>query len=177
MRKHIVVKTLIVVGCIILISGIIFVAQSKSKIGPNTSFMYSNPQWTVNGFAISVIGLIVLACGIIIHFIKNVWQLHARLLVYEYEHDIRNSKVEKETMIVPNITRIKGFIRTIQLGKIIMEGSQKFLIFEILKYARLRKCMLHLFYRTVYENPYSLEKGSKKLPLAVSANRWFNLWP
>ena len=80
-------------------------------------------------------------------------------------------KPKKKTMIVPNITRIKGFIRTIQLGKIIMEGSQKFLIFEILKYARLRKCMLHLFYRTVYENPYSLEKGSKKLLLAVSANR------
>jgi hypothetical protein len=72
MRKHVVVKTLIVVGCIILISGIIFVAQSKSKIGPHTSFMYSNPQWTVNGFAISVIGLIVLTCGIIIHCIKNV---------------------------------------------------------------------------------------------------------
>jgi hypothetical protein len=72
MKKHIVVKTLIVVGCIILISGMIFVAQSKSKIGPQSSFMYSNPQWTVNGFAISVIGLIVLACGIIIHCIKNV---------------------------------------------------------------------------------------------------------
>ena len=72
MRKHILVKTLIVVGCIILISGIIFVAQSKSKIGPHTSFMYSNPQWTVNGFAISIIGLIVLAFGIIIQCIKNV---------------------------------------------------------------------------------------------------------
>ena len=72
MRKHIVVKTLIVVGCIILISGIIFVAQGKSKIGPHTSFMYSNPQWTVNGFAISIIGLIVLAFGIIIQCIKNV---------------------------------------------------------------------------------------------------------
>ena len=86
MRKHIVVKTLIVVGCIILISGIIFVAQSKSKVGPHTSFMYSNPQWTVNGFAISVIGLIILACGIISHWIKTVWQLHGHLLVYEYEH-------------------------------------------------------------------------------------------
>ena len=72
MRKHIVVKTLIVVGCIILISGIIFVAQSKSKIGPHTSFMTAILNGQVNGFAISVIGLIVLAFGIIIHYIKNV---------------------------------------------------------------------------------------------------------
>ena len=72
MRKDIIVKTLIVVGCILVISGIVFVAQSKSKIGPQSSFMYSNPQWTVNGFVISVTGLIVLICGIIIHFIKNV---------------------------------------------------------------------------------------------------------
>jgi hypothetical protein len=62
MRKYILVKVLIVVGCIFLISGIVFVAQSKSERGPQSSFMYSNPQWTVNGFA----------CGIIIHYIKNI---------------------------------------------------------------------------------------------------------
>jgi hypothetical protein len=39
------------------------------------------------------------------------------------------------------------------------------------EYARLRKWVLHLFYRTVYKNPHSLEKGSKKLLLAVSGNR------
>jgi hypothetical protein len=33
--------------------------------------MYSNPQWTVNGFAISIIGLVILACGMLIHFVKN----------------------------------------------------------------------------------------------------------
>ena len=55
-----------------MIAGIIFVAQSKSEIGPQTSFMYSNPRWTVNGFAISIIGLVILACGVIIHCIKNV---------------------------------------------------------------------------------------------------------
>jgi len=62
------VKTLIVVGCMLIITGILFVAQSKSEVGPQSSFMYSNPQWTVNGFAICIIGLVVLVCGITIHY-------------------------------------------------------------------------------------------------------------
>jgi uncharacterized membrane protein len=73
MRKYILVKkTLVVVGAILVILGILFVAQSKSVVGPQSSFMYSNSQWTVKGFAISIIGLVVLACGVIIHCIKNV---------------------------------------------------------------------------------------------------------
>ena len=71
MRKSILVKILLVVGFILVIAGIIFVAQSNSVIGPQSSFMYSNPQWSINGFAISIIGLVVLACGMLIHFIKN----------------------------------------------------------------------------------------------------------
>jgi hypothetical protein len=71
MRKSILVKILLVVGFILVIAGIIFVAQSNSIIGPQSSFMYSNPQWTINGFAISIIGLVVLACVMLIHFIKN----------------------------------------------------------------------------------------------------------
>ena len=62
------VKTLIVVGCMLIITGILFVAQSKSEVGPQSSFMYSNPQWTVNGFAICIIGLVVLVYGITIHY-------------------------------------------------------------------------------------------------------------
>jgi hypothetical protein len=65
------VKALIVVGCMLIITGILFVAQSKSEVGPQSSFMYSNPQWTVNGFAICIIGLVVLVCGISIHYIKQ----------------------------------------------------------------------------------------------------------
>jgi len=52
----------------LIITGILFVAQSKSEVGPQSSFMYSNPQWTVNGFAICIIGLVVLVCGITIHY-------------------------------------------------------------------------------------------------------------
>jgi hypothetical protein len=69
MRKPILVRILLVVGFILVISGIIFVAQSNLVIGPQSSFMYSNPQWTVNGFAISIGGLIVLVSGVLIHFV------------------------------------------------------------------------------------------------------------
>ena len=72
MRKYILVKkTLVVVGAILVMLGILFVAQSKSVVGPQSSFMYSNPQWIVNGFAICIIGLVVLVCGITIHYIKQ----------------------------------------------------------------------------------------------------------
>jgi uncharacterized membrane protein len=71
MRKPILVKILLVVGFIVVIAGIIFVAQSNSVIGPESSFMYSNRQWTINGFAISIIGLVILASAMLIHFIKN----------------------------------------------------------------------------------------------------------
>ena len=70
MRKAILVKLLLFVGFVLVIAGIIFVAQSNSMIGPQSSFMYSNPQWTVNGFAISAMGLIILVCGLVIRFVK-----------------------------------------------------------------------------------------------------------
>ena len=71
MRKPILVKLLLVVGFILVIAGIIFVAQSNSMIGPQSSFMYSNPKWTVNGFAISIGGVVIVIYGMLIHFINN----------------------------------------------------------------------------------------------------------
>jgi uncharacterized membrane protein len=71
MRKSILVKLLLVVGFVLVIAGIIFVAQSNSMIGPQSSFMYSNPIWTVNGFAVSISGLVIVICGLLIRFIDN----------------------------------------------------------------------------------------------------------
>jgi hypothetical protein len=70
MKKRILVKIFLVVGFTLFISGLIFIAQSNSVIGPRSSFMYSNPQWKVNGLAISIAGSVVLACGLIIYFAK-----------------------------------------------------------------------------------------------------------
>jgi Zn-dependent protease with chaperone function len=64
MKKRHIIKMLIVVGAILILAGSIFMAQSKSFIGPQSSFMYSNPQWTINGFFIFILGLVIAAFGI-----------------------------------------------------------------------------------------------------------------
>ena len=60
-----VTKVLIIIGLVIVILGVIFLLQSKTSLGPSTSFMYSNPEWTVNGYIIIAMGVIVIGVGII----------------------------------------------------------------------------------------------------------------
>jgi uncharacterized membrane protein len=53
----------IIVGMILVAAGIIFTMQSNSVVGPSTSFMYDNPEWTSNGFTIIVIGVSLVLIG------------------------------------------------------------------------------------------------------------------
>jgi uncharacterized membrane protein len=62
-------KYLIIIGLILIIAGIVFTMQSKSIVGPSSSFMYKNPEWTVNGYAIITLGTIISVVGIIL------WQI------------------------------------------------------------------------------------------------------
>ncbi|AFS81241.1 hypothetical protein NKOR_06840 [Candidatus Nitrosopumilus koreensis AR1] len=62
---------LIGTGFIIGILGIIFHLQGQSVVGPESSFMYSNPKWTTYGIQIVVIGIIITSSGIIITKIKR----------------------------------------------------------------------------------------------------------
>ena len=62
-------KYLIIIGLILIIAGIVFTMQSKSMVGPSSSFMYQNPEWTVNGYVIIAIGTIISVFGIV------VWQI------------------------------------------------------------------------------------------------------
>ena len=55
---------MIIVGSIIVAFGIIFIAQSQSVVGPESSFMYRNPEWAVNGIMIAAVGVVVIAIGI-----------------------------------------------------------------------------------------------------------------
>jgi hypothetical protein len=64
-------KILFVIGALSIVAGLIFVAQSKSLVGPQSSFMYSNPEWTANGFVILGVGLAVLFSGIAIWIYRN----------------------------------------------------------------------------------------------------------
>ncbi|TLX82617.1 MAG: hypothetical protein E6L00_03060 [Thaumarchaeota archaeon] len=59
-------KPLIGIGIIIAIFGIVFFLQGQSLVGPKSSFMYSNPQWIINGQWIAIIGIIILGIGLVI---------------------------------------------------------------------------------------------------------------
>ena len=54
------VKPLIIVGILIMIFGLIFHLQGQSVIGPESSFMYSNPDWVTYGIQIAIVGIIIM---------------------------------------------------------------------------------------------------------------------
>lgn len=64
-------KPITIVGSIIFILGIIFHLQGKAVVGPESSFMYSNPEWITYGIQIIIFGIIVLVGGISLKFIKK----------------------------------------------------------------------------------------------------------
>ncbi len=55
--------SLIIVGILILASGGIFHFQGQGIIGPESSFMYSNPDWISYGQQIVIVGLIIVGVG------------------------------------------------------------------------------------------------------------------
>lgn len=59
-------KLIIILGIIVIALGVLFYLQGKSVVGPESSFMYSNPEWITNGQWIAIIGIIILAAGIVI---------------------------------------------------------------------------------------------------------------
>ena len=65
------VKPLVVIGTIILIFGLIFHLQGQSIVGPESSFMYSNPDWVTYGIQIAILGIIIVVAGIGISIIKR----------------------------------------------------------------------------------------------------------
>jgi len=63
-------KTLLIIGIIVVIFGFIFHLQGQSIVGPESSFMYSNPDWITYGIGMIIFGIIISSVGIII-FKKN----------------------------------------------------------------------------------------------------------
>ena len=64
-------KALILTGIGIMIIGIIFHLQGQAIVGPESSFMYANPQWITYGIQIVMSGGIILAIGIGLSIIKR----------------------------------------------------------------------------------------------------------
>jgi hypothetical protein len=59
-------RTLIIIGIIVGIFGSIFHLQGKSMVGPESSFMYSNPEWVSYGLQMIIVGIIILSVGFVI---------------------------------------------------------------------------------------------------------------
>jgi len=61
---------LFIIGAVISSLGIIFYFQGQSILGPESSFMYSNPEWISYGLEISIIGIIIVGSGITLKIIR-----------------------------------------------------------------------------------------------------------
>jgi hypothetical protein len=59
------------IGIALVLAGVIFTAQSMALLGPSSSFMYSNPGWTINGFMFIIAGIIVLIFDIIFRIVSR----------------------------------------------------------------------------------------------------------
>jgi len=54
----------IIIGLIVIIAGIVFHLQGQAIIGPESSFMYSNPDWITYGQQIVIGGILLFGFGI-----------------------------------------------------------------------------------------------------------------
>ena len=63
--------SLIVIGVITLIFGLIFDLQGQSMIGPESSFMYANPDWIAYGIGIMIAGIGVVVIGITLKVLRK----------------------------------------------------------------------------------------------------------
>ena len=61
----------IIFGLIVIISGIIFHLQGQAIVGPESSFMYSNPDWITYGQQIAIVGILVTGIGVALKISKK----------------------------------------------------------------------------------------------------------
>ncbi|GBF24782.1 hypothetical protein MnTg01_01124 [archaeon MnTg01] len=62
---------IIIIGLIVMIAGIIFHLQGQAIIGPESSFMYSNPDWITYGQQIVLSGILVSGFGVALRISKK----------------------------------------------------------------------------------------------------------
>ena len=63
--------SIIGIGSITSIFGLIFHLQGQSVIGPESSFMYANPDWITYGIQIMIGGGIIIGIGIVLKILKK----------------------------------------------------------------------------------------------------------
>ena len=63
--------SIIGIGIIMFIFGLIFDLQGQSIVGPETSFMYANPDWITYGIQIMIGGIIDIGIGSALKILKK----------------------------------------------------------------------------------------------------------
>ena len=61
----------IIIGLIVIIAGTIFHLQGQAIVGPESSFMYSNPDWITYGQLIAIAGILGTGYGIALKISKK----------------------------------------------------------------------------------------------------------
>jgi drug/metabolite transporter (DMT)-like permease len=64
MRPVFILTTL--VGILLTLAGVVFILQGYGDVGPQSSFMFSNPTWVYQGVVVAVIGLLTLSVGFVL---------------------------------------------------------------------------------------------------------------
>jgi hypothetical protein len=68
-----VAKPTIILGIIVIVAGVIFHLQGQAIVGPESSFMYSNPEWITYGQQIAISGIAIIGFGVILKISKSNW--------------------------------------------------------------------------------------------------------
>jgi len=63
--------SIIGIGVIVFIFGLIFDLQGQSIVGPESSFMYANPDWVTYGIQIMIGGIIMIGIGSVLKILKK----------------------------------------------------------------------------------------------------------
>lgn len=57
-------KLVFIAGMCMLVLGPVFILQSAEVVGPESSFMYANPEWSINGAAVAAAGAAICVVGL-----------------------------------------------------------------------------------------------------------------
>jgi hypothetical protein len=61
---------IVIFGLVILVFGMVFHFQGQGIVGPEESFMYTNPDWITYGIQITILGVLIICAGIGINVYK-----------------------------------------------------------------------------------------------------------
>ena len=73
-------KPAIILGIIVIGAGVIFHLQGQAIVGPETSFMYANPEWITYGQQIAILGILIIGFRVILKISKA--NLSLSMLLY-----------------------------------------------------------------------------------------------